>query len=159
MCRLHPWRISRPDWIKPWVVWFDLIADHALTRRFIQRPKVGFHLTCYNTCFSCFGNLNSVFSALASLELSTAAPGYAQRMVVVAPATIVLLLLLLLSVHLCELMWLGSLKLLAFHSSGTASPYHSEPLLLSMNELLNFIIRYLLNSLIFRRTSCLWSPR
>lgn len=35
VCRLHPWRISRPDWIKLWAILFDLIADHALIRRFI----------------------------------------------------------------------------------------------------------------------------
>lgn len=33
--RLHPWRISRPDWIQLWAILFDVIADHALIRRFI----------------------------------------------------------------------------------------------------------------------------
>jgi len=35
VCRLRPWRISRPDWIKPWAMWFDLIADCPLIRRFV----------------------------------------------------------------------------------------------------------------------------
>ena len=34
----HPWRFSRPNWIKPWATWSDPIASPALSRRLDWRP-------------------------------------------------------------------------------------------------------------------------
>jgi len=38
---LHPWRFSRPDRIRCWVTWSDLIADPALNRKLDQVTSWG----------------------------------------------------------------------------------------------------------------------
>lgn len=35
---LHPWRFSRPQWIKPWATWSELIAYPALSRGLDYSP-------------------------------------------------------------------------------------------------------------------------
>lgn len=32
LCRFHPWGFSRPDWMKPWAIWADLMAQPSLRR-------------------------------------------------------------------------------------------------------------------------------
>lgn len=38
---LCPWTFSRPDWMKPWVMRSDLVADPALSTRLVWRPPEG----------------------------------------------------------------------------------------------------------------------
>lgn len=35
LCKLHPWRLSRTKWIKPWAAWSDIMADPPSSRELI----------------------------------------------------------------------------------------------------------------------------
>lgn len=46
-CRLHVWRFSRQDWIKPWATWPDALADPVVCWRLDYRlPVIWSYASC-----------------------------------------------------------------------------------------------------------------